>query len=128
MGIDKKEFTRVISGIIESGAAGNDDVSRDNEENVAEDDYVANAHHKSMLHKGDMREAAVQSRKGVQNKRDSLYFLQRQMQQREGGGGSGSGMASMSMLDSEADQLRSGRGYSPRLSNMAKYSPRSQQV
>lgn len=84
MGISKKEFTRVISGIIESKASGNDDVSRDNEETVAEDDYVENNHRMTMAHREDLREAAVQSRRGVQNKRDSLYFLQRAMQAREG--------------------------------------------
>lgn len=83
-GIEKKEFVRVISGIIDSGASGNDDINRENEDNVAEDDYVEHSHRKSMAFKGDLREAAVQSRKGVQNKRDSLYFLQRSMQQREG--------------------------------------------
>lgn len=84
LGIEKKEFIRVISGIIDSGASGNDDINRDNEDNVAEDDYVENSHRKSMMHKGDLREAAVQSRKGVQNKRDSLYFLQRALEKRDG--------------------------------------------
>jgi hypothetical protein len=124
MGIDKKEFTRVISGIIESGAAGNDDVNRDNEETVAEDDYVANSHGKSMMHKGDLREAAVQSRKGVQNKRDSLYFLQRSMQKREGTTDTTSSGSASSSLNSGA---RTGTGTGTR-ENMSKYSPRSQQV
>jgi hypothetical protein len=119
MGIEKKEFTRVISGIIDSGADGNDDLTRENDENIAEDDYVESSHRssssRSMAHQEDLREAAVQSRRGVQNKRDSLYFLQRSMQQREGTGeGAGAG---------------TGGGYSPRqLGNMSKYSPRSQQV
>ena len=123
LGIDKKEFTRVISGIIDSGAAGNDDIGRENEENIAEDDYVTNSHRISMQNKGDLREAAVQSRKGVQNKRDSLYFLQRSMQQREGGG---TGVTAT--LESETDHRS---GFSPIPStgmNMSKYSPRSQQV
>ena len=84
MSIPKQEFIRVITGIIDSGAAGNDDVNREHEDNVGEDDYVANSHRKTVMFRNDLREAAVQSRKGVQNKRDSLYFLQRSMEIREG--------------------------------------------
>jgi hypothetical protein len=116
LGIDRKEFTRVISGIIDSGASGNDDVSRENEDNIAEDDYVENSHRKSLAFKGDLREAAVQSRKGVQNKRDSLYFLQRSMQEREG----------TATLDNVSDPVNTGRqGYSAKMNS---FSPRSQQV
>lgn len=128
MGIDRKEFTRVISGIIDSGAEGNDDISRENEETVAEDDYVANSHSRSMMHKGDLREAAVQSRKGLQNKRDSLYFLQRSMQLREGTDPSHSSLDYDYREGGLPNTSRGGSRYSPRLSNMARYSPRSQQV
>lgn len=112
-GIEKKEFVRVISGIIDSGASGNDDINRENEDNVAEDDYVEHSHRKSMAFKGDLREAAVQSRKGVQNKRDSLYFLQRSMQQREG----------TATFDNGTETER--HGYFARGPS---FSPRSQQV
>lgn len=84
LGIEKKEYVRVISGIIDSGAEGHDDINIENEVDIAETDYIEHSQRNKVLLRGDMREAAVQSRKGIQNRRDSLYFLQRSMQLREG--------------------------------------------